>query len=169
MQGFDELSREELVKRAQFTSELAMAVDGLWFLAAEKATGFDRALEMDIEVWKRYVPVALRRIQKHFKVKLHGLEGIKKFMYYDPLWDAIAYELTEDSPERLVFQVRSCPSLEAMEKIGREVLTCLPVEGAYLGELARAMDPKIRVEPLKLPPRASPEEICCKWLFSIDR
>ena len=168
MGRFDELSREELIKRAQLTSEMALVVDGLWFLAAEKATGFESALDMDIDVWKRYVHVSAKRIRKYFDLELTGLEGIKEFMKYDPMWDAIAFELIDDSPHQLIFQVRSCQSLEAMEKMGRELLTCEAVEGAYLEELARIVDPRIRVQPLKLPPRASPDEICCQWVFTLE-
>ena len=39
-----------------------------------------------------------------------------------------------------------------MEKMGREQLTCEPVEGAYLEALAAAVDPAIKVQALKLPP-----------------
>ena len=41
MKRIEDLSREDLIKRLRLASELASAVDGLWFLAAEEAEGFD--------------------------------------------------------------------------------------------------------------------------------
>ena len=68
MINYEELSKDELIKRAKLTSELAIAIDGLWFLSAEKANGFDKALDMDIEVWERYFSVSIKRIRKYFDI-----------------------------------------------------------------------------------------------------
>jgi hypothetical protein len=168
MDKLEDLSKEELIKRVRLSADISLALDGLWFLAAENTNGYDKALEMDIDVWERYVPVAVKRIKKHFDLPSTGLQGIKDIVKYDPLWIGLDMEFLEDAPERLVFQVNRCPALEAMERIGRELLTCQPVEGAYLSKLAETMDPRIKVEPLKLPPRESPDEICCQWLFSLE-
>ena len=54
-----------------------------------------------------------------------------------------------------------------MEKMGRETLTCDPVEIDYFTELVESIDPRIKVTPLKLPPRQSADDICCQWLFTM--
>ena len=54
MRDLDNLSREEAIKYLKFLSGLAVAVDGLWLTAVEKATGDQKALEMDVEVWVGY-------------------------------------------------------------------------------------------------------------------
>ncbi len=165
MQDIDKLSREELVQHLKFAAGLAIGVDGLWFLAAEEATGFDRALEMDVKVWTNYASLLVKRIRKYFGITGGGLDALKEVMRHDPLWWSIDVKITEDTPERLVFEVWNCPSLNAMEKMGREQLTCEPVEKAYLEAMSGAVDPEIKVEALKLPPRSSPDEVCCRWLF----
>ncbi len=40
------------------------AIDGLWFMAVEKKYGFDAALELDLQVWKDYGRVLLKRISR---------------------------------------------------------------------------------------------------------
>ena len=167
MQNIRDLSREDLIKYLEFLSGLTMAVDGLWFVAAEKATDFDRALEMDIKVWTWYAPLLVKRIRKNFIVDGTGLEALKQIMGHDPMWWTVDVALTEDTPERLIFEVRDCPALAAMEKMERKRLTCEPVERAYLDALAAAVDPGIKVQALKLPPRKSPGEICCRWAFHV--
>jgi len=167
MQNIQDLSREDLIKHLEFLSGLTMAVDGFWFVAAEKATDFDRALEMDVNVWTWYASLLVRRIRKNFSVDGAGLEALKQIISHDPMWWTVDLALTEDTPERLTFEVRNCPALAAMEKMERKRLTCDPVERAYLEALAAAVDPNIKVQALKLPPRKSPSEICCRWAFHV--
>jgi len=168
MKRIEDLPREDLIKLVYLSSELAIAIDGLWFLSSEQAFGFDRALDMDIQVWKRYAKLSLKRIRKHFELPVEGLDAIKQIMRLDPLWLSIEFDLIEDPPDSLIFQVTNCPSLLAMEKMGRETFTCEAVEKVYLTELCKAIDPRIKVEALKLPPRKNSDDICCKWKFYMD-
>jgi Family of unknown function (DUF6125) len=166
VRDLESLSREEAVKYLKFLSGLAIAVDGLWFMAAERAAGYDKALEMDVDVWVGYARVVVKRIRRDFQIQGTGLEALKEIISHDPMWWSMGeFKIIEDSPGRLAFEVRDCPSLMAMEKMGREKLTCEPVEGAYLQALAAAVDPGIKVHALKLPPRKSPDEVCCRWAF----
>lgn len=170
MQDLDNLSKEEAVKYLKFLSGLAIAVDGLWFMAAEKANGYDKALEMDVDVWVGYAKVVVKRIRKNFEINGTGLAALKEIVGHDPMWWSMGdLKIIEDTPNRLAFEVIDCPSLLAMEKMGREKLTCEPVEGAYLEALAAAVDPGIKVEALKLPPRESPDDVCCRWAFVLER
>lgn len=73
----DELSREELIKYIRFLSGLTMAIDGLWFLAAEKSTDFEQALSRDVDMWSWYAPLVVKRIRKNFSIEGEGLEGLK--------------------------------------------------------------------------------------------
>jgi hypothetical protein len=169
MRNLDSLSREEAIKYLKFLSGLAIAVDGLWFMAAEKATGYDKALDMDVEVWTGYAKVVVKRIRRDFQINGTGLEALKEIIRHDPMWWSMGeLKIVEDTPGRLAFEVIDCPSLIAMEKMGREELTCEPVEGAYLEALAATVDPGIQVEALKLPPRKSQDEICCRWAFVLE-
>ncbi len=169
MRDLDGLSREEAVQYLKFLSGLAIAVDGLWFMAAEKATDYDKALEMDVEVWVGYANVVVKRIRRTFGIDATGLDALKEVLRHDPMWWSMGeLRIVEDAPDRLAMEIRDCPYLMAMEKMGRERLTCEPVEGAYLKALAAAVDPRIRVEALKLPPRKSPDEVCCRWAFVLE-
>jgi hypothetical protein len=165
IQDLESLSREELIKRLQLNAELSQVVDGLWFISVEKDSNFDKALDMDIDVWKNYVHVSKKRIQKYFNISSTGLAAVKDFLEYDP-W--LKIEIQEQTSERLVFQITKCPGLEAMEKMGRDMLTCDPVEIEYFNELIETINPAIKIIPLKLPPRQSADDICCKWLFTLE-
>ncbi len=163
----EDLSREDLIKHLKLMAELTLVADGLWFLAAEEALDFDQALEMDLQVWSRYAPLAIKRLRKHFPLNATGLEGLKEIMLHDPFWWTMSMEIVEETPEQFIVEVRDCPSLMAMERMGREQLTCEPVETAYFEALVEVVDPRIKVKALKLPPRKSPDDVCCRWSFSL--
>ena len=165
----EDLSTEEIVKKLQLAAELATALDGLWFLAAEKAMDFGKALDMDVDVWAKYASVSVRRMRKYFNLSENGLEAVKEVIEYDPIcWGPMDFEFGGDPPQQMVFQVNRCRILEGQERMGRKIFTCVPVVTAYFSKLAETLDPKIRFKPLKLPPRQSPDEICCSWLFSLE-
>ncbi len=168
MKRLEDLSREELLQRLRLAADLASAIDGLWFLAAERSEGFEKALQMDVDVWERYASVFLKRARRYFPVSSKGLAGLRELMTLDPLWLHVEYDLFQDRPDRLIFEVKRCPFLEAMERMGRTTLTCEPVETAYLSAMARAVDDGIRVRPLLLPPRKEPADVCCRWQFTVE-
>jgi hypothetical protein len=139
-------------------------------MAVEKATDYDKALEMDVAVWVGYAKLLVKRISRNFEINGTGLQALKEIIRHDPLWWSRGdFKMVEDSSSRLAFEVIDCPSLLAMERMGRERFTCEPVEGAYLEALAAAVDPAIKVQALKLPPRKSPDEVCCRWAFVLER
>ncbi|MFO7962285.1 MAG: DUF6125 family protein [Desulfobacterales bacterium] len=165
MLNLELLSKRELVRKLKLAMDIATAVDGMWFLAAEEQNGYQRALEMDINVWKRYPKVLKKRISKYYKFNEVGLDAIKGLIEHDPMMVPLEFEFITENINSMIFQVSKCPALEAMERMGRKKLTCEPVETAYLNGIAGICDGRIEVEALKLPPRLSDDEICCQWRF----
>lgn len=60
----DAKALEMLRLRALYT------IDGLWFLEVEKEFGFEKALEVDLEVWKKYGVIMIRRIAKEAGIEI---------------------------------------------------------------------------------------------------
>ena len=167
MIDYESLSKEELIRKLKLAMDAATAVDGMWFLEAETENGYDKALEMDINVWRRYPKVLKKRMSNYYEIKNKGLEAVKEFIENDPMLVPIDFELISDNEHSLVFKVHKCPALEAMERIERKKLTCEPVETVYLNAIAKQFDERIELEALKLPPRASENDICCEWRFTL--
>ena len=128
MLDLESLSKDELIRRLKLAMDVATAVDGMWFLEAETVNGYDKALEMDINVWKRYPKVLKKRMSNYYEFKREGLAAVKEFMENDPMLVPIDFELISDNAYSLVFKVHKCPALEAMERtVGqRKVRTDLP-------------------------------------------
>ena len=62
------------------------AIDGLWFMAVEEKSGFEEALELDLEVWKRYGLVMLKRMARMLGIALDSEESVMAGLRQG--WDA---------------------------------------------------------------------------------
>jgi len=153
---------EEFLK---LSGGLINAMNGLWFLAVEEALGNDEALRLNAKVWESYLHLFVRRIRKSVSLSGSTVEEIGQLIRLDPSFLVNDYEISHISRERMFLRVNRCPSLEAMEKAGRNRLICEATTGLYFRNLAKEVDPEIRVYAMKLPPRNSPPDACCEWLF----
>jgi hypothetical protein len=136
-------------------------------LTAEEKFGYSVAIELDIKVWEKYAHVVVKRIKETFGLSNSGIEGVKKLIECDPLFLNFNYEIREFSKQKMVLRINKCPVLEAMERAGRKKFICETTTGLYFRNIARELNPLLVVHPLKLPPRESPQGICCEWLFEV--
>ncbi len=95
------------------------AVDGLWFMKVEEALGFERALEIDRQVW-----AILAKIQARKARELTGSAGNSA----PELLRCFRLKLTADGHEfearlaedGVTFLIRGCPWLELLRKSNRQ-------------------------------------------------
>lgn len=97
-----------------------MALDGLWFLKVEEELGFDKALEIDNEVWK-VLPKIQARMLKSFMKMESGLEALFHCYTAKLTLDGFKYK-SEKKGSGFTIMIESCPWYNAMVKSGREKL-----------------------------------------------
>ncbi len=104
---------------ADYLRKCFISIDGLWFMKAEEDADFEKALELDVEVWKVLPKIEARTIQE--------LLGLGKGM--DALWQALEFKLSaEDSRFKLsplghngfTLEVRDCSWVAHIRKANRE-------------------------------------------------
>jgi len=163
-------SKQTLLKLIKAYSDYLIKVDAFWFLTVKDRWGKEAANECDIEI--------LKNMSKPYEVKLfNSLLGIRgndisafvKLIQVSPWgqsWER-QVELKNGNYATLVTPV--CPTLLAIEKegSGRELEICEICGKVNLGTQARCINPLIEVNPLKLPPRKTGDDIACKWEFSL--
>jgi len=167
MRKMRETPKEDLLKLLQLSGSLIAALDGLWFLAVEDRFGYPEAIKLDMKVWERYAHIVVKRMREKFGLSKTGIEGIKELIEVDPLMSILDYEIPEFSDRRMFLRINRCPVLEAMERAGRKKFVCESTTGLYFKNIAKEIDPQVIVRALKLPPRNSPQDVCCEWLFQI--
>jgi hypothetical protein len=143
------------------------AIDGLWFMAVEKRYGFDAALELDLEVWKNYGRVLLKRISR--------MQGLALDPYSPPdlatinfLLEAVCHidgtrcagEVREDE---IVFRVQSCTWWDNLSRSGREShVPCEFVDNTIFRDWLEAIDPTVSFEITHSLPRGDDH---CEWII----
>jgi len=160
------LSKEELIKLVKVYSRLFLALDGFYFLSVEDRFGYQAALDIDIKAWEGYFPYEAKLLRRTLGIQEEGIPGIIETLKYSAFVPCMEQRIEEVSEKRGVFALYKCPSLEAMEKAGRNEFTCEPVGTIVFQRYAESMDPRVKVRFLDGPPRKSPEDVSCKWEFT---
>ena len=84
-----DLSREQLEELIGLYAKNWLALDGVWFQAAERRYGMDAAMDLDEDAWRRYTEIEARRIKAFLGLAerpgLAGLEHALRLRFYGQL------------------------------------------------------------------------------------
>jgi hypothetical protein len=125
-------SRKDIVEYLQknFTT-----VDGLWFVKIEEILGFERALEIDKEVWKVLPKIQARFIKTKLQIetgkKLDNRQGLTHFGTEEFFIEALRIKMRLDNfqfrllkkPGLVKIIINQCPWHDIMLKSKREHLS----------------------------------------------
>ena len=162
------LSKEDLIKLIKAYSRLFLALDGFWFLAVEEKHGYKDAVEIDTKAWEGYFPYEARLLRNTMDIQEEGIPGIIETLKHTAFAPCMEQQIEEVSDTKGVFAFYKCPSLEAMERAGRTEFVCEPVGTTVFQKYAESIDPRVKVKFLDGPPRNSPEDVSCKWEFTLE-
>jgi len=167
MPGLDhsQIPRDKLV---EVFSRSLTTIDGLWFLAVEQKYGFDTALGLDIEVWRRFGLIQARRMVNTFAIKEDSpIRAVIKVLLVDPIFPIYVPEVPVLTDTKAIFRCTDCPPQKARIRDGRGEFPCKGVGIALFGAYAEAVDPTIKVSCLTCPPDAHPPQYWCEWQFEV--
>ncbi len=95
--------------------------DGLWFLKVEEKYGFDKALEIDNEVWKILPKIQARFLKDRLDLK-EGIQSLYECLEAKLELDNFNYNISK-AGESLEVMIFRCPWHNLMQKSGRESLS----------------------------------------------
>ena len=158
-----------LVKLLTLYAKLYLAMDASWYSAVEEGVGEKEALACDIKAWESLSRYEMAMIKRELKIKGNDVIAFLKATQVCPWFQLIKSEVELQSENRATLTVTYCPTLNAFEQEGkgREKQICHIVEPGIFKGFASAINPAIEVKCLKMPPRKSNDEICCKWEFTL--
>jgi len=143
-------------------------IDGLWFLAIEQKYGFDAALELDIEVWRKFSSIHARRIVSNFTIKEDTpIRTLIKLLQVDPVTAILKPEVVMLTDNEAVFRCTDCPTQTARIRDGKGVFPGQPVCLAMYTAYAEVIDPRIEIRCLAYPSDDHPRDYWCEWQFKI--
>lgn len=159
-----QIPKEKLV---ELCARSVYTLDGLWFILLEDRYGLDFALNIDIEVWRRFSLIHARRLLKTFPLQGDSpLQTITNLLEIDPFIQAWKPQIMPSDGKVLV-RMDDCPTQKARIRDGRGEFPCKPVGLAVFNSYAQAVDPRVRLSCLVCPPDAHPPQYWCEWQFEI--
>lgn len=144
------------------------AIDGLWFMELEGRYGFDTALEVDLEVWKKYGRIMLKRIARVLDLNLDpadppDLDTINLLMETICHVDGTQCE-GEVGEGEIIFRVHRCSWWDNLSRSGREShVPCEFVDNTIFPDWLQAVDPGVGFEITHSLPRGDDH---CEWVIS---
>lgn len=163
-----DLNREQLLDFITDLSKRWLALDGLWFQAAEKQYGMDKAIEMDTAAWDKFTVLEAQRIMAFLDLPARGgldtLALALQFRFYAFL---NKQEIIREASDRLVLRMLDCRVQSARERKKMPLFPCkLPGLVEY-GGFARTIDPRINTRCICCPPDELETGCYCAWEFTM--
>ena len=168
---FSDLSKTFLLRLMHHWQLAWLELDGAWFYAVRERLGFEAGIDCYMRAW----PSRAKRLQPRYQeIANYRPETVREAMKGFHLGPGnvtggllrCEYDFKNDN--HLIMTVVQCRTLLSHEVEEPEMIYpgChilqKPVFESNLG------NPRIRVAPLKLPPRNSPDEIACQWEFKLE-
>ncbi len=164
--AFEVLDRAGLITALDVFAKNWLAHDGSWFLAVEKRSGMDAAMELDAAAWRLFAAAEARRIVEAYAIpKNGGLDALARALSFRA-YSFINPSLTERCGPVLRFFMTSCRVQETRRRKGLPDFPCRPVGQVEFETFARTVDPRITTRCLHCPPDPDAEGHC-GWEFTL--
>jgi hypothetical protein len=95
------------------------AVDGLWFMMTEKKFSFDKALELDVEVWSILPKIQARKVKELLSLEGKGVSDFVKAIKVKFEAEEYDYEIETYGDNHIQIKMHRCPWFEMMKKSNR--------------------------------------------------
>ena len=168
---FDDFSKEFLLKLMKVWQWAWLHMARAWYEAIEERFGSDAANDCELAAWLTIGERVNPRYAKVANIELNTvLDSLKALQL--PLDNMVGglfpVEYDIKDPNDVVVTITNCPALLALEKSAPEriVPMCHILEKATMEKYV--LNPDVKVIPLKLPPRQSPDDIACQWEFKLE-
>jgi len=168
---YEDMSRETLAKLLHDFTGLYVMLDGFWHTLIIEKLDEETACDCGTTVYEKIAPHMMPRIKKTLKIEENNVIALLKVLQFDPAVPPGLVDFVVDikSPNHAIQTVTKCRALEFMEREGkgREAIVCPKLELGALTAYAKAMNPAMEVNLLKVPPRKNKDESPCQWEFII--
>ena len=168
---FNDFSKEFLLKLMNVWQFAWIRMSDAAYEAIKQRFGQEAALDCVTDMWLRVGEQVNPRYPKIANIQLNTVVDSLKCLQL-PLDNTIGplYPCEGEilNPNHVIWTVKQCRSLMYYEKAAPQLIQpiCHVLEEKVMRKYL--INPKIKVTPLKLPPRDNPEEMACQWEFKLE-
>jgi hypothetical protein len=170
MQDTANLSPDMLRAMLEDFAKNWLAHDGLWFQAAEKHYGMEKAIELDTEAWEQFTVIEAKRIMARHQIpERSGLDGLKKALGFRLYAFLNEQEIRNETANSFEFYMVDCRVQSARQRKSLPLFPCKSVGLVEYAGFARTIDSRIVTECIGCPPDANAgKDFFCGWRFRIE-
>jgi hypothetical protein len=162
----ENLSKKELVSLMRICRRDMRFFDGLWFINIEDEFGFEKALDIHCNMWRRFGEYQAKLIARSFDLGQKPIPALVTAIEIDPAWLSWGYQVELVSNTKAIFRVTECTAQQARLRSGRDINPyCQRVDFLYFKTFAQVIDPRINVKCNFGPPNNYSNDLWCEWCF----
>lgn len=168
-------SKEKLTILLNHVAKLYMRLSGDYENVIAKRWGQDSVAECTYEAFKQNDPLAIKWfIHDIFKI---GGNDVVTFMKWQQVHPAVGMILPTkvevDNPSHGILTIPRCPVLEYFERTEHSdnieaICSAHGTDWKLWQDAAKAINPRIKVIAMKVPPRENKDEIACQWEVKLE-
>jgi hypothetical protein len=169
---FDDFSKHFLINMMTMWQRAYLRLSSIWYEKVLEKFGMEAADACNMEVWmtvgQKVVPKFAKMGNVQPKTVLDALKIVQLASDSHVGSQLFAGDLDIKSENHVITTTTKCAVLEFFERAAPERIEyfCHKLEPQVME--AYFNNPKIKVTPLKLPPRASPDEPCCRFEIKLE-